>query len=163
MRYGLGVLTLSIAFTACSTQDNPAAVNAPAAGLDGLVRAFRDAGATVGSDPSVTGSPFSVPVQGIVVNGGTVRVFEYATAGAADQDAAQVSPNGSTIGLSQIHWVEPPHFYRKDAFILLYLGGDASVLAAMERVCGPQFSPRSTSAGQAAGAAVDPGSEAVLS
>jgi hypothetical protein len=38
-----------------------------------------------------------------------------------------------------ITWIEPPHFFRKERVLVLYIGSDATVLKALHDVLGPQF------------------------
>jgi hypothetical protein len=91
---------------------------------------------------------FSVNGQTISVNSSDVTVFEYMTAGAAENDAAQVAPTGSPIGQTQIAWVGPPQFYKTDRLIVLYVGTNGSVLAALAAVLGSPFAPTAGKMGQ---------------
>ena len=54
-------------------------------------------------------------------------------------DAAKISPSGSPIGTSMPNWMRPPHFYRKDNLILIYLGDNPRVRSALEAQAGPQI------------------------
>ena len=67
-------------------------------------------------------------------------MFEYADTTTADAEAAQVSPDGRSVGTSLISWVATPHFYKKVKLIVLYVGEDVAVIDALEAVLGPQFS-----------------------
>ena len=40
-----------------------------------------------------------------------------------------------------IDWVAPPHFFRCEAVIALYLGDDARVIETLTGVCGAPFAP----------------------
>ena len=75
----------------------------------------------------------------IKVSGEDVQVFQYFHAAAADAQAALVSPDGSAIGASKIHWVGPPHFYRKGRLLVVYVGDHDNVLKALEAVLSRQF------------------------
>ena len=60
---------------------------------------------------------------------------------AAEADAAAIGPDGNPATM-MISWVEPPHFFRKDRVIVLYLGEDAAVLKTLTDALGPQFAGR---------------------
>jgi hypothetical protein len=66
-------------------------------------------------------------------------VFEYPSQTRADSDASKISPTGSPIGLSQISWMDTPHFYKRDRLIVLYVGHSAEILKPLEAVLGPPF------------------------
>jgi len=75
----------------------------------------------------------------IRVRGEDVQVFPYASAAAAQAQAALVSRNGSTVGTTKLHWIGPPHFYRQGRLLVLYVGSDDQVLKALDAVLGRQF------------------------
>ncbi len=41
-----------------------------------------------------------------------------------------------------VGWVAPPHFYKKEKLIVLYVGDDNNVLDILEGVLGTQFAGR---------------------
>ena len=108
----------------------------------GLVRALGRQNVTVvsrGRAP-LDAFPFlSVPATRLTVNGDDVHVFEYPTADGATRDAAKISPAGSPIGSSQIAWIAPPRFYRRDRLLVLYAGTNQDIVHALEAVMGPPF------------------------
>ena len=104
-----------------------------------LISDLRAAGATVSPSGEITQPFFTVRGQVIRVNGYDVQVFEYATATASDAEAAQVSPNGSSIGTSIVTWIATPHFYKRGQVIVLYVGDDADVINPLKAVLGEQF------------------------
>lgn len=110
----------------------------------GLAEALAAAGATVGQESEIEQPFFSVPGQVLTINGESVQVFEYADAAQADAEAAQVSPDGSSIGTTMATWIGPPHFYRSERLIVLYVGEDQSVIELLETVLGPQFAGAET-------------------
>lgn len=110
----------------------------------GFTDALISAGATVGGDGEIEQPFFSVPGQVIIVNGEPVQVFEYSDAAQADSEAAQVSPDGGSIGTTMASWIGPPHFYRAGRLIVLYVGEDQSVIELLEAVLGPQFAGAET-------------------
>ena len=57
---------------------------------------------------------------------------------AATEDASQIEPTGNPKTM-RINWIAPPHFFRKERVIVIYLGSDASALAVLTELLGPQF------------------------
>ncbi len=57
---------------------------------------------------------------------------------AAAEDAAQIEPDGNPKTM-RISWIAPPHFFRKERVIVLYVGSDSTVLALLTELLGPQF------------------------
>ena len=84
-------------------------------------------------------SLFSVQGRMIQVNGEDVQVFQYAHVVAASEQAALVSPDGSAVGTSSLHWIGTPHFYKRGLLLVLYVGDDEAVRKALEAVLGRQF------------------------
>lgn len=104
-----------------------------------LIDNLRTAGVSVEPEGEVDQPFFSVEGRIIKVSGEDVQVFQYFHATAADAQAALVSPDGSAVGTSKLHWVGPPHFYKKGKLLVLYVGGNAKALKALEAVLGRQF------------------------
>jgi hypothetical protein len=105
----------------------------------GLIKGLRAAGAPVERRGGVDQPFFSVNGKMLEVHGEDVQVFEYSDATAAEAEATLVSSSGSGVGTTKIHWVGPPHFFRKGRLILLYVGDNGKVLRALEAVLGLQF------------------------
>ncbi|MBI2753011.1 MAG: hypothetical protein HYX46_05800 [Betaproteobacteria bacterium] len=82
---------------------------------------------------------FSVKGRVIRVIGEDVQVFQYRNAAQSDAQAALISSDGMTIGSAKVHWLGPPHFFRIDRLIVLYIGQDDQVLRALEATLGRQF------------------------
>lgn len=82
---------------------------------------------------------FSVKGKMIEVQGEGVQVFQYLSAAEADGEAALVSSSGSTIGTTKVHWIGPPHFYKKGKLLVLYVGDDDKLLKVLEAALGRQF------------------------
>ncbi|MFC1923594.1 SH3 domain-containing protein, partial [Chloroflexota bacterium] len=114
----------------------------------GFTDALVLSGATIGQEGEVEQHFFSVTGQVISVNGETVQVFEYSDVAQADDEAAQVAPDGSSIGTTMASWVGPPHFYRAEQMIVLYVGDNQSVIELIESELGPQFAGVETSQGE---------------
>lgn len=110
--------------------------------IDVLIRGLRTHGATVVIGevlPQPSNPFFSTSAQLLVVNGGNVSVFEYASIAAADSDAAKVSRDGSIVGSTIITWIGPPHFYKSGRLIVLHAGNSQAVLGPLEAALGPPF------------------------
>jgi len=109
---------------------------------EALIAALRGQSATVVRGevlPQSSNPFFSTNAQLIVVNGGTVSVFEYPSIAAAETDAAKVSPDGSFVGSTIITWIGPPHFYRSGRLIVLYAGSSDVVIRSLQAVLGRPF------------------------
>jgi hypothetical protein len=73
---------------------------------------LRAAGATVEPNGEIT-QPFFTPTgQAITVNRADVQVFEYPGEALAASEAAQVAPDGGSIGTNMVSWVDVPTFTR---------------------------------------------------
>ncbi len=70
------------------------------------------------------------------VGAGWLHVHAYPDTAAAEANAAQIPPSADT-GMTD--WVAPPHFFRCDRVIVLYLGQEQHIPAALTELCGPQF------------------------
>ena len=59
---------------------------------------------------------------------------------AAEEDARGIGPDGQpAVALT---WEAPPHFFRKERALVLYLGDDPALLALLTALLGPQFAGR---------------------
>lgn len=134
MRTAIAVLVaLTLACTATPAADQ---------GTTSVADALRAAGLTVRDAGTVEQPFFSVPAHVLVVNDDDLQLYEFPTTADAEAAAAQVGPTGSTIGTSQMSWMAPPHFFRRDRTIANYLGSNATTLSELERLFGPQFAGR---------------------
>lgn len=70
-----------------------------------------------------------------------LQSFEYDDLAVAASDAEQIDPDGNPR-TTMITWIAPPHFFRKEQVIVIYLGTDAAVLDALTELLGPQFAGR---------------------
>jgi len=85
---------------------------------------------------------FVVAGQIMVVNGQDIEVFQYADAKALAADTRNVGPDGciGTVGGGMLDaWVAPPHFYKSEGVMVIYLGSDAKMLQLLTSVMGKQF------------------------
>lgn len=106
----------------------------PVTDYESLIDNLRNTEATVNPAGDITQPFFSVKGLVINVNGEDVQVFEYATANAAASEAETISPDGSSIGTSMVSWVASPHFWNLEKLIVLYVGENESVIAALDYV-----------------------------
>lgn len=110
-----------------------------------LVETLEGCGLNVEPSPGVE-QPFLEPESGSVLHlsgGGLLRpadlqVFEYKDAASADMDAEQIGPDGQPPTM-MISWIEPPHFFRGERLIVLYLGEDQAVIDVLTTLMGPPF------------------------
>lgn len=109
---------------------------------DQLLVALRGNGLGVETAGTVS-QPFFDP-QGRVISldGQEVQVFEFSAEGEAKSAAETISPDGSSIGTSMVSWVSAPHFYRAGKMIVLYVGEQERVIAALAEILGPQVAGR---------------------
>jgi hypothetical protein len=107
-----------------------------------LVDALRAASASVEPADKITQEFFSPTGQIIKVNGADVQVFEYPDEAAAEAEAAQVAPDGGSIGTTMVMWMDAPHFYKTGKLIVLYVGSDTAITGLLEPVLGQQFAGR---------------------
>ena len=79
----------------------------------------------------------------MTVNSGKIQVFEFQDKEAADAHAERISPNGTSITNSEIAcsilFVDPPHYFKKNNLIVLYVGKNALVIDALIERYGVQF------------------------
>lgn len=81
---------------------------------------------------------------GLRVNGGNLKepmelqAFNYADAKSASDDANQIEPSGSPRTM-QINWIAPPHFFRKERVLVIYVGSDANALGLLTELLGAPF------------------------
>lgn len=104
-----------------------------------ITESLTAAGVEVEEGEAVAESLFEVEGHILHVNGQDVQVYEFADAAAAEEQAARVSPDGTSIGTTPVSVEAIPHFYHKDNTIAFYAGDDATVLAALEVVFGAPF------------------------
>lgn len=108
--------------------------------VDSLVAALEARGATVLFTEMEIPQPFfSVSGRVIGLNGANLQVFEYGDEASAQAEAAQIFPDGSTVGTNMITWVDTPHFWLAGRLIVLYVGNDPAALATLEAVLGVQI------------------------
>ena len=110
--------------------------------IDQLAASLHTAGAVTEPGGDVSQPFIAVPGRILQVNGADVQVFEFSSAAAAADLAAQVSPDGSSVGTTMIMWVEPPHYFLSGRLIVLYVGDNSDILVRLAQALGPQFAGR---------------------
>lgn len=101
-----------------------------------LADALRGTGAPVAAVREVVQPFFGVPGQVIAVNGAQIQVFEYADEPARQADSDVISPDGYSIGTSNVTWIDQPNFWIKGRLIVLYVGSDQPTLALLSGILG---------------------------
>lgn len=110
----------------------------PVTDYTSLIDNLRAAGIVVKPGGEVVQPFFSVKGKIIKVDGEDVQVFQYSHKTETDAQTAQVSPDGSAVGTTKIQWFGPPHFYKREKLLVLYVGDNEKVLKALEDVLGQQ-------------------------
>ncbi|MBW6518250.1 MAG: hypothetical protein K0A89_07085 [ANME-2 cluster archaeon] len=85
---------------------------------------------------------FSIRSMNLTLNGELVLVFDYSNVSGAREDMALVSPDAQYIDSARMHWTGTPHFYNSEEVIVLYVGDDPNIIAALDSGMGAQFAPK---------------------
>ncbi len=107
--------------------------------LESLIETLQQEGLTVEKAGEIDQPFFSVKGQILQVNGGTLQVFEYEDLATTMREAATVSPNATSVGNTQVAWVDTPHFYHNGKMIIIYLGNDEELKQTFEKTIGYTF------------------------
>ena len=87
--------------------------------------------------------PFlAVPGQIITVNDQEVETFQYVDAQALAADTVNIGPDGciGTVGGGMLDaWTAPPHLYKSEGLLVIYLGTDTKILHLLTGALGKQF------------------------
>ena len=110
----------------------------PAAVADAL----RAAGLELKSAGTLQQPFFSVPAQVFTVDGSDLQIYAFGSASEAENAAKKVASDGGSIGTTAMAWMAPPHFFRQDRLVAIYIGSSAKTLAELQRILGPQFAGR---------------------
>lgn len=78
----------------------------------------------------------SAPGHAYRLNDGNLFIHAYSSAETAQNVAAQIPPRADD---GQTDWAGPPHFFRCDDLIVLYVGQAPAVTSSLTERCGPQF------------------------
>lgn len=72
-------------------------------------------------------------------NGVDLELYEFSSTEDLNEAAASVSPDASKIGADSIAWPAPPHLFKTDKVIILYMGNDRDNLVQLASAFGNQF------------------------
>lgn len=107
-----------------------------------LMAKLRTEGANVQEAGVITHPFLAVPGRIITVNDQEVETFQYANAQALAADTANIGPDGciGTVGGGMLDaWTAPPHLYKSEGLLVIYLGSDAKILQLLTGALGKQF------------------------
>lgn len=107
-----------------------------------LMAKLRAGGANVQEAGVITHPFLAVPGRIITVNDQEVETFQYANAQALAADTANIGPDGciGTVGGGMLDaWTAPPHLYKSEGLLVIYLGSDAKILQLLTGALGKQF------------------------
>lgn len=110
-----------------------------------LLNAFRTAHFTVYDGGATATQQFlSVTGKKVFIDGQAVEAYQYATADAATKDSHNIDDDACLIhklsgGTTMVNWDQPPHLYKKDRLIVIYVGSDYSIIDVLVTQLGPQF------------------------
>jgi hypothetical protein len=141
----LSVLALAVGCAHAATVAHPA--RSSSSELGALVTNLRSQGASVKVKGPVSEPFFSASGTLLTVNGQEIRVMGFGTSAAATEAASAVATDGYSIGstehglttISQVDWVDMPHFYRKGSLIAIYVGKDTGTTLLLSQVMGTSF------------------------
>jgi hypothetical protein len=136
------LLPLALLLVACGASSS-VQQSAPPLDYATLVERLRADGATVEPAGDASAYPLVTPSGRMIhLNGESVKVFEYQDASAAQTEAAQISPDGTTREWQEsdgsghgvvMDFVYAPRWYQAGRLIVLYVGdgGEVSDLLQM--------------------------------
>ncbi len=123
----------SVEGTAESTID----VSSPTFGILNILRAN---GHRVQVTDDIVRPAFTSKGKTLVVDGGvSIEVYEYGSPADCAAAAAKISPDGSRVGDEEIPWSAPPHLFKTDRVIILYLGSEPDNITELTSAFGAQF------------------------
>ena len=108
------------------------------AASNNVVEELRAAGLALTDRGPVEQPFFSVKGRVYEVEGGELQLYTYASEAAAQADASKVSPEAEIPG-TMVHWMAPPHFYRRGDTVAIFVGSGDRTLGALERVLGAPY------------------------
>jgi hypothetical protein len=112
--------------------------------LGGDFAALLDSFEATGAAVQVAGPFVAEPVGGegmaVCLGGDQVNLYSFPTAAEAEQAASMIDPDDpSNMGTSIVEWVGNPRFWLAGRFLVLYLGDDPAVEAALTSALGAPF------------------------
>jgi hypothetical protein len=148
-RISLLLLIPAILALACSfpvgigvpAEDDPAPADSSdqITDLDSLLAALEAEGLEPEVIDTLSQPFFEVDATIVTLTTGEMQVYEFADEQAAQDAAAQVAPDGASIGTTSMMWMASPHFYRSGPLIIIYLGFDEDTASTLSTMLGEQF------------------------
>ena len=133
------ITALVLSGCVASTTDTPAFTASVVEDQASLLCGLEAAGMAAEVGDTVIQDFFTPEGQIIRVNDQDLQVFEYETVDEMESEAAQVAPDGGSVGTSMMMWMDSPHFYKTGRIIVLYIGSDQNTLDLLQKVIGSQF------------------------
>lgn len=79
----------------------------------------------------------------MIIGKESLSIYLYDSDKEAEADAKRIDTMGASYtngGHSvQVSWISPPHFYRKGAIIVQYVGGNEKIISDLKSILGNQF------------------------
>lgn len=108
-----------------------------------LLQALVDHGASVQYVDAADNGVLDVTAQVLRVDGHTLWAFEHRDSRAASLAASGFSPDGTKYlgpgAVSFIGWVDDPHLFLRERWVVAYAGSDPAILGLLVDVMGQQF------------------------
>ena len=137
---------LCLLFGACGEATAATMPQSPeVAQYNALMNAFRSAKLTVYDGSTKATEQFlSVPGKKVFVSGQPVEIYHYTDAAMASRDTRNIDKDACLIhmiggGTKMVSWDQPPHLYKKDRLIVIYVGSDYDIINILVAQLGPQF------------------------
>lgn len=126
--------------TATPTATAVAPGTAAATPLEALLADLAAAGLTVEPTAVAVAKPY-LSASGTVVrvNRQPLQVFQYTDEVVLAADVSGLAPDATSINGVPLAWQGTPHFWRRGPLLVLWVGDDPALLAALRRVLGPQL------------------------
>lgn len=138
----LVILVASCSGASATEQNDSGGQAGSGADVFDLLNELESSGAAVENVGELSQPFLSVEGKTVKVNGVEVQVFEYTDAAAALTESETISSDGSSTATTMITWIDVPHFYLKDRFMVIYVGTDSATIETLIEVLGPQFAGR---------------------
>jgi hypothetical protein len=136
--FSIFVCWLCLAVSSASTQAQQGKV-AAVTDYASLIAKLRAEGVSVEPAGEVEQPFLSITGKMIKLHGEDVQVFQYPSAAQMEAQATPISSDGMAVGTRKIFWVGPPHFFKKEKLLVLYVGDNDRVLKTLTAALGRQF------------------------
>lgn len=136
------ILAASCSSASTPDQNGSGEKNGPGADVYDLFAEIESSGATVENAEALSQPFLSVEGQIVKINGVEIQVFEFTDAVAALAESEMFSSDGSSTSTTMITWIDVPHLYLKERFMVIYVGSDSATIETLNEILGPQFAGR---------------------